>query len=212
MNKKIKKIATIFSIMSLLITNTTTSAYAFSYRDYNYTPAVKVVNTVSQEPLSVIDGPVAGDNPNLQITGLDYIPNNYKVNIQQQLEYDILVLVNQKRVENGLGTLQMDNNLLQLARYKSDDMAQYKYFSHASVKGEYMFDWLKELNINYTVGAENIISNYPTIQPASYYVELWWNSPGHKKNMLNPEVKYTGIGAICDESNGKVYITQQFTK
>lgn len=212
MIKQLRKIISICSVISILTISNVTPIYAFEYKNYAFTPAEKVIDAVSHEPLSVIDGQVAGDNPNIQITGLDYIPNNYKVNIQQKLEYDILDLVNQKRVENGLGTLQMDDRLLKLARYKSADMAQYKYFSHASLKGEYMFNWLEKLDMNYTVGAENIISNYPTIQPASYYVELWWNSPGHKKNMLNPDVKYTGIGAIYDDSNGKVYITQQFTK
>jgi uncharacterized protein YkwD len=39
-------------------------------------------------------------------------------------------------------------------------------------------------------------------------MELWWNSPGHKANMMNPRYSYTGTAAYC--ANNLMVVVGQY--
>ena len=39
-------------------------------------------------------------------------------------------------------------------------------------------------------------------------VDVWMKSPGHRRNILNRDLKYIGVG--IDEKYGRVYGTQNF--
>jgi uncharacterized protein YkwD len=45
--------------------------------------------------------------------------------------------------------------------------------------------------------------------PIQHVVEGWMNSPGHRKNILEPRWKESGIGIFIN-SNGTYYFTQVF--
>ncbi|SFD31269.1 CAP domain-containing protein [Clostridium uliginosum] len=144
----------------------------------------------------------------VSVSGLNKLPQTYAISIQSSAENKILELLNQKRVEAGLKPLTMDNTLLQVARYKSDCMIQYKYFDHTNPDGTKWFDWLKTIGYTYNATAENIA--YNTYDPVELFNQ-WWNSPGHKANMMNASYNKIGIGVIYDKTNNKYMGTQTFS-
>ncbi len=145
-----------------------------------------------------------GDSANVQ--GLPQLPQNYSINVQTTAEQKILELMNQKRVEAGLQPLTLDNTLVEVARYKSNDMIQNNFFDHTNPDGTKWTNWLHTLGYDYTSSGENIAYN------TSDAVELfnqWWNSPGHRANMMNSAYNKVGIGVIY--GNGKYMGTQEFS-
>ncbi len=64
------------------------------------------------------------------------------------------------------------------------------------------------------INAENgsTIKNYTYSEFSRHMVNEWMNSPGHRKNILNREFKWIGIGAVAGTYQGfpAVYITQVF--
>ena len=143
---------------------------------------------------------------NVDVNGLEKLPQNYPITIQSNAETKILELMNEKRTAAGLKPLTMDNTLLQVARYKSNHMIQYKYFDHTNPDGTKWTNWLKTLGYNYTATAENIA--YNSYDPVELFNQ-WWNSSGHRQNMMNPSYTKVGIGVI--QGNNKYMGTQTFS-
>ena len=143
------------------------------------------------------------DNGSVNVSGLPTLPTNYSTTIQSSAEQKILELMNEKRVAAGLKPLTMDNTLLDVARYKSNHMIQYNYFSHTNPDGTNWTNWLKTLGYKYTATAENIA--YNSYDPVELFNQ-WWNSSGHRQNMMNPNYTKVGIGVL--KGNGKYMGTQ----
>ena len=151
-------------------------------------------------------GTVKGDNSSINVEGLPLLPENYSVTIQQSAENKILELMNQKRRKAGLQPLTMDNKLLSVARYKSNDMIQNNFFSHTNPDGTKWTNWLKDIGYNYNATAENIAYNtYDAVE----LFNQWWNSTGHRENMMNPSYTKVGVGVVY--GNGKYMGTQTFS-
>lgn len=93
--------------------------------------------------------------------------------------------------------------LSRVARYKSQDMANNKYFSHTSPTYGSPFNMIKNFGIKYRSAGENIAYGQRT--PAQV-VNSWWNSAGHRANMLNANYTDIGVGYVA---NGN-YWTQMF--
>ena len=146
------------------------------------------------------------DNGSVNVSGLPTLPTNYSTTIQSSAEQKILELMNEKRVAAGLKPLTMDNTLLDVARYKSNHMIQYNYFSHTNPDGTNWTNWLKTLGYKYTATAENIA--YNSYDPVELFNQ-WWNSSGHRQNMMNPNYTKVGIGLL--KGNGKYMGTQTFS-
>ena len=139
------------------------------------------------------------------VEGLPVITEKYKVTVQSSAENKILELMNQKRTEAGLKPLTMDNTLLSVARYKSNHMIQNGYFSHTNPDGTTWTNWLKDIGYKYTATGENIA--YNSYDPVELFNQ-WWNSSGHRENMMNPSYTKVGIGVVY--GNGKYMGTQTF--
>ncbi|GAA0077790.1 hypothetical protein UT300005_21680 [Clostridium sp. CTA-5] len=144
----------------------------------------------------------------VSINGLATLPQKYAITIQGSAENKILELMNQKRVEAGLKPLTMDNTLLQVARYKSDHMIQNNYFDHTNPDGTKWTNWLQAIGYKYTATAENIA--YNTYDPVELFNQ-WWNSAGHRANMMSPSYTKVGVGVIYDKDNNKYMGTQTFS-
>jgi uncharacterized protein YkwD len=142
----------------------------------------------------------------VDVQGLATLPINYSINVQASDEQKILELMNAKRTEAGLKPLTMDNTLVQVARYKSDNMIQNNFFSHTNPDGTKWTNWLQTIGYKYTTSGENIA--YNTYDPVELFNQ-WWNSPGHRANMMNASYTKVGIGVI--HGNGKYMGTQTFS-
>ena len=102
----------------------------------------------------------------------------------------LLELINQGRKRKGLTPLILDARLNQAAMDHSSAMAQNHQFDH-KVRGERGFQ-KRLIHRGYprSHSAENIAM---TPDPNQVY-QLWFNSPGHYKNMFNETYFYVGIG------------------
>jgi len=118
-------------------------------------------------------------------------------------EAEVVRLVNEIRVQNGLNALTQDWQLSRVARYKSQDMKDKNYFSHTSPTYGSPFQMMKSFGITYKTAGENIAKGYSTPQAV---VNGWMNSSGHRANILNSSFTHIGVGYVASGS----YWTQMF--
>lgn len=130
------------------------------------------------------------------------IPSNHYQSIEQQ----VVNLVNAERAKAGLKPLKADWELARVARFKSEDMRDNRYFDHNSQIYGTPFQMMKSFGINYRSAGENIAAGQTT---AESVMQAWMNSPGHKKNILSPSFTHIGVGYAKGGSYGH-YWTQQF--
>ncbi len=148
-------------------------------------------------------------NANPHISNPELIYPGQIINIpttdSQVLNYEneVIRLVNEIRVKNGLNKLNADWELSRVARYKSQDMKDNKYFSHTSPVYGSPFQMIKNFGISYKSAGENIAKGQSTPQAV---VNAWMNSSGHRANILNASYNTIGVGYV---ENGK-YWTQMF--
>lgn len=111
-------------------------------------------------------------------------------------------LINNKRIENNLPELELDETLLNIARLKGQDIAENKYFSHTSPKYGTIFEMLQNNNISYSKASENIARNIN----ADSAINSLMNSPSHKNNILDSNFNYTGIAVVNSVDWGKIFV------
>ena len=146
---------------------------------------------------------------NPQIINYDLIYPGQVINIPTvdstvtSYEQEVIRLVNEIRAENGLKVLTYDWELARVARYKSQDMKDNKYFSHTSPVYGTPFQMIKNFGISYRSAGENIAKGYATPQAV---VNGWMNSSGHRANILNANYTHIGVGYV----SGGNYWTQMF--
>ena len=131
----------------------------------------------------------------LQIPQLDSAVTSY--------EAEVIRLVNEIRRENGLNPLTANWELSRVARYKSQDMADNRYFSHTSPTYGSPFQMIKAFGLSYRTAGENIAMGYSTPQAV---VDGWMNSSGHRANILNASYTQIGVGYVVQGH----YWTQMF--
>ena len=118
---------------------------------------------------------------------------------------DVLKYTNDFRKSNGLSTLVMRNDLNDIARKHSEDMANgRKSFSHDGFKQR--TKQVEKIFRSCTI-AENIAYGADSGKDA---VMLWKKSSAHRQNMLG-NYKYIGIGTARNK-RGVIYYTQIFVK
>lgn len=118
-------------------------------------------------------------------------------------EKEVVRLTNIAREKNGLTPLQIDQKLSDVARLKSQDMADNRYFAHQSPRYGSPFDMMKSFGVTYKAAGENIARGQGSPEEV---VNGWMNSPGHRANILNSSFTHIGVGFVED---GKHW-TQQF--
>lgn len=118
-------------------------------------------------------------------------------------ENEVVRLVNEIRVENGLKALTANWELSRVARIKSQDMVDNRYFSHTSPVYGSPFQMIKAFGLTYRTVGENIAYGQRTPQAV---VNGWMNSSGHRANILNASYTQIGVGYAA---NGH-YWTQMF--
>ena len=120
-----------------------------------------------------------------------------------QYEQEVIRLVNEIRVQNGLSALTYNWELSRVARYKSQDMVDNRYFSHTSPTYGPPFQMIRSFGLSYRSAGENIAYGQRTPQAV---VNAWMNSSGHRANILSSSYTQIGVGYVA---NGH-YWTQMF--
>lgn len=118
-------------------------------------------------------------------------------------ESEVVRLVNEHRVQNELKPLTANWELSRVARYKSQDMVDHRYFSHTSPTYGTPFQMIKAFGLSFRTAGENIAYGQRTPQAV---VNAWMNSSGHRANILNASYTQIGVGYVADGH----YWTQMF--
>ena len=186
----------IFSVLSL--TASATETYMVVKGDSMWKIAVKY---------EVGLGEIKNANPHIKNPNLIYPGQTLNIPTTDasvlRFEKDVVRLVNEIRKQNGLKELTYDWQLSRVARIKSEDMRDNKYFSHTSPTYGTPFQMIKNFGITYRSAGENIARGQTTPQKV---VDAWMNSSGHRANILNSSYTHIGVGYA---PNGH-YWTQMF--
>jgi uncharacterized protein YkwD len=138
----------------------------------------------------------------------------------KELERRIFQLTNEGRRKNGLPSLDWDNSLAANARVKSDDMLTNNYFSHTSPDGKTLKDRFQDekpasirnisrVGENIYMAARLDFSTDIKTQ-ARLIVDGWMTSPGHRRNILDPNYTHLGVGVSAKDK--MCYATQIFSQ
>ena len=141
-------------------------------------------------------------NPNLIYPGQILTIPQLEPSVRS-FEQEVIRLVNEQRVQNGLNPLTENWELSRVARYKSQDMVDNRYFSHTSPTYGSPFQMIRVFGISFRRAGENIAYGQRTPQAV---VNAWMNSSGHRANILNASYTQIGVGYVADGN----YWTQMF--
>lgn len=133
----------------------------------------------------------------------------------EAFEQEVLRLINQIRLDNGLLPLKQVDALISAARFHATDMSEESYFSHTShdrINGELVEscawnDRLQTYYMGWNSISENIAAGFPTPQSV---VDGWMNSTGHRQNILSSANWETGIGYFMGSGSFTRYWVQDF--
>lgn len=120
-------------------------------------------------------------------------------------EAQFLELVNAERVAAGLQPVQSDPRLVELARWRSEDMVARNFFSH-DIGGFYVALLLGERQIAFSLAGENLASNtFDDEKTVTIAHSALMRSRSHRANVLRPEFNLAGIGVAIGPDNRKVF-------
>lgn len=128
-------------------------------------------------------------------------------------DFQVLQLVNAERAKSGLNPLTLNEKLDVAADRYSERMALGDFFSHSDpYDGSSIGTRVAQTGYRYTSVGENLAYGQTTPEAV---VQAWMNSPGHRKNILNPKYTHMGLGYFYlnpDGGNirGQHYWTQVF--
>jgi len=121
-------------------------------------------------------------------------------------ERQLFEALNRERTAQGLSALQWDNALFRAARQHALRMANLNRLEHQLPSESNLEGRLAEAGARFGVIAENIAigPNPPIIHSG------WMDSPGHRKNILDPRLTSVGIAAV--RGPGGLFAVQDFSQ
>ncbi|WP_431028711.1 CAP domain-containing protein [Lysinibacillus sp. LZ02] len=122
---------------------------------------------------------------------LKALQNDTSAKKYEQLARLMVEITNVSRAKAGVATLTYDTKVAAVAKAHSVDMVTNKYFAHNSLNGSTPFDRMEAAGLDYRTAGENLADGHSTIFHAHNGL---FNSPGHRKNILNKEFKHAGVG------------------
>ena len=114
---------------------------------------------------------------------------------QMDMAWQVLRIVNQQRAAAGLNPLTMDQGLLNTAQLRAQEIVT--LFSHKRPDGS---DCFTAFPSGHMYVGENIAAGYGN---ASFVMEGWMGSPGHRANIMDSD--YSAIGIACYYAPGTTY-------
>jgi uncharacterized protein YkwD len=126
----------------------------------------------------------------------------------------VILGVNAEREELGVQPLIVNEHLMLVARWRSEDMVAGDYFSHDPPPGHPTLEELMaRLGYDWQYKpVENIAAVRPLLSAGAdpfLVVDTWHDSPGHWRWAMSPYQVMTGVG-VALEDDGTVIATQLF--
>jgi uncharacterized protein YkwD len=123
----------------------------------------------------------------------------HRVNADAALERGVLAEINGLRARHHLAPLRLNVRLSAAADAHSLAMARRGFFAHESADGSSFWKRVRRFYTDrgfsrWSVG-ENLLWSSPAIDPAGA-LQMWLNSPPHRKNLLTPGWREIGLSAV----------------
>jgi uncharacterized protein YkwD len=90
-------------------------------------------------------------------------------------------------------------------------MAEENFFSHSDPDGLTVRERVDGADIKWQMVGENLAYSNGYVNPVAASLHGWMDSPGHRRNILDPGFSLTAIGVWIKE-DGTVYFTEIFLK
>jgi uncharacterized protein YkwD len=124
------------------------------------------------------------------------------------LERTVLAQINTLRAQHHLAKLRLNAQLTTAARAHTEQMASEGYFAHESADGSMFWKRVQTFYASsswrfWSVG-ENLLWSSPDIDSRGA-LKLWWDSPEHRKNLLDPRWREIGVSAVHEAQAPGVY-------
>jgi uncharacterized protein YkwD len=203
-------IATFTASLSPTGTNTWTPTNTFSPTS---TPTVTNTPTISYTPSITPTFTETRTPTNTRTPSLTYTPTATRTgcNIVYNSGYEdqIISLINQTRIANGLNALTVNSSLMNSARAHSTDMAVNNFVNHTGSDGSTAWQRMQLAGYVGRWGGENIYGGYNTTPNQAY---SWWlGSTPHLNNILGIYYRDVGVGyAYCSSGTYRNTYTINF--
>lgn len=167
-----------------------------------YAPGLATMLSISGEQVAALLLPSTADHI--------VFPTRFSqavITVNEEGEQQLLNSVNAARIANGVEMLRPNSTLQVIARAYSEQMVREAFFAHVDAQGNDVSDRLEAAGITYQVAGENLAlaPDIPTIH------EGLMQSPGHRRNILDPQFTEVGIGIVDTGGYGKM-ATQIFIR
>ena len=115
----------------------------------------------------------------------------------------VIEQVNGLRALHGLPPLAPAPALAAAARAHTEEQARLRRISHQGADGSQLSARLERVGYAHRAAGENVASGWD--QPGEV-ARGWWESPGHRENLLRPQTTQVGVAAARD-ADGRTYWT-----
>jgi uncharacterized protein YkwD len=126
-----------------------------------------------------------------------------EISSRTALARGIVSEINALRAERGLSRLVVSSQLANAARTHSRSMARTGFFAHESANGapfsERVERYYRSSGFRSWRAGENLLWASPDVD-AKRAVEMWLESPGHRRILLTPAWHEIGLSAVHTES------------
>ena len=121
-----------------------------------------------------------------------------------QFKAEVIRLVNLERDKVGVAALTELDSLNPLADLRAQESSA--SFSHTRPNNTRCFTVFGENNLKYRAAGENLAYGFKTPEAV---VKAWMASEGHRRNIMDPDFNFIGMGYYVNE-NGRIYCSQLF--
>ena len=203
-------IATFTASLSSTSTNTWTPTNTFSPTS---TPTITNTPTISNTPSITPTFTETRTPTTIPTIGPTYTPTATRTGCSivynSGYEDQIISLINQTRIANGLNALTVNSSLMTSARAHSTDMALNNFVNHTGSDGSTAWQRMQLAGYVGRWGGENIYGGYNTTPNQAY---SWWlGSTPHLNNILGIYYRDVGVGyAYCSSGTYRNTYTINF--
>lgn len=154
---------------------------------------------------------LAAEEPDKTAAVLGGGPENITLTKEEQQFVD---LTNASRKEQGAPPLTVAPLLVKVAREKSQEMHDLNYWGHESPNKDKrtamrrVLFHLPQKPVSMVVGENLYYCSQPLVEEGH---QALLNSPTHRRNIMNPDYQYIGIGAFKAD-DGRFWVTEIFLK
>ena len=122
---------------------------------------------------------------------------------------EVISITNQKRVENNLPPLVVNELLATAARAKAADMFVNDYWAHYSPNGTTPWSFITGAGYQYVQAGENLARDFTSAGTA---VDAWMKSASHRSNLLDANFAEIGVAVVSGKLEGRegILIVQMF--